>query len=402
MTKAELGLMLGNDARRERTTVPNSLGSTRQDRSPHTPSDAVAASTAAFSNPASKGLWQVKFASSNAEGFDIPVPGQLLEGDNQVADIRLSILLGAGAFGRVFLGIWHDLQVAVKIINHKDGSGLSKVAQEAELLLSLNHQNVVTAHGFLTCTWVVPPRSTLQQKESLQRSTSGPALHSDTWIQLTEHSSGVGHKLLCLDDCHKPGQQDQQQHEELQHNQQQVQQVVQLPLLPGTLQQPQHQQLQQLQAHSVAAVDMAAGPVAATAPATADKGALADDAFHAASSSSNTHSKLPALAVDARFPSSQPLLSGQLVSTSIGSSTPMISSNIFPPVLHRLRGSSALSSPDEVNALGSPPLHGDNNAARTWIIQEYCDGGPLYDLLLQLKEASQGNHQGYLVSEVHS
>jgi hypothetical protein len=54
-------------------------------------------------------------------------------------------LLGAGSFGRVYKGRWHSSDVAVKIITVRTPEELPKVLHEAEVMMQLDHPNVVRA-----------------------------------------------------------------------------------------------------------------------------------------------------------------------------------------------------------------------------------------------------------------
>jgi serine/threonine protein kinase len=50
--------------------------------------------------------------------------------------------LGAGSFGKVFRGQWNGIDVAVKVIEHT-GASAAEVQQEMEILMSLQHPNIV-------------------------------------------------------------------------------------------------------------------------------------------------------------------------------------------------------------------------------------------------------------------
>jgi serine/threonine protein kinase len=108
----------------------------------------------------STGTWQLlhAYTCSTVSGVaaGVSCPTSALDGAEQLAAIQLGPLLGAGSFGRVYRGTWRGREVAVKVIDHHDGGELADVFREAELLLSLNHDNIVKAYSFITCTWIDP------------------------------------------------------------------------------------------------------------------------------------------------------------------------------------------------------------------------------------------------------
>lgn len=59
--------------------------------------------------------------------------------------IELGTFLGAGSFGKVFRGRWNGIDVAVKVIEHT-GASAAEVQQEMEILMSLQHPNIVRAY----------------------------------------------------------------------------------------------------------------------------------------------------------------------------------------------------------------------------------------------------------------
>ncbi|WIA13933.1 hypothetical protein OEZ85_002503 [Tetradesmus obliquus] len=109
--------------------------------------------------------------------------------------IRLGVLLGAGSFGRVYKGVWRDLVVAVKVLQH-DSTTAAAVANEVDLVMSFRHPNIVAAYHFVTWAQSVsglgtPPPSTArsnaaghhavqlipfmpQQQQQQQQQQSGP------------------------------------------------------------------------------------------------------------------------------------------------------------------------------------------------------------------------------------
>lgn len=76
--------------------------------------------------------------------------------DRQIDSKRIQTIkeLGEGAFGRVYLGTVKDLEitqtrtlVAVKVLKHMPEQLTTEFEQEAELLLELSHENIVTFYG---------------------------------------------------------------------------------------------------------------------------------------------------------------------------------------------------------------------------------------------------------------
>eukprot|EP00878_Enallax_costatus_P011784 GHUV01012300.1.p1 GENE.GHUV01012300.1~~GHUV01012300.1.p1 ORF type:complete len:615 (+),score=126.07 GHUV01012300.1:446-2290(+) len=58
--------------------------------------------------------------------------------------ISLGVLIGAGSFGRVYRARWHSTEVAVKVMTCSPAE-LPKVLREAELMMSMQHDNIVRA-----------------------------------------------------------------------------------------------------------------------------------------------------------------------------------------------------------------------------------------------------------------
>lgn len=84
------------------------------------------------------------------------------------------VLLGAGAYGRVYRGRWRGMAVAVKVIDHEVNTAMA-VMNEVKLVTSFNHPNVVRA--YYSATWVSrppPPPSTARQEGS-PAATRGPS-----------------------------------------------------------------------------------------------------------------------------------------------------------------------------------------------------------------------------------
>jgi len=69
------------------------------------------------------------------------------------SEIKLGGSIGEGGFSVVHMGLFHNIQVAVKVVKRKDGSRLNKLEKEAvenELLMTwyLADPNVLSCYGF--------------------------------------------------------------------------------------------------------------------------------------------------------------------------------------------------------------------------------------------------------------
>jgi len=66
-------------------------------------------------------------------------------------DIDLKEIIGVGGFGKVYRGLWHGEEVAVKAACHEAGETMSaaieKVRQEAKLFWLLDHNNIIALKG---------------------------------------------------------------------------------------------------------------------------------------------------------------------------------------------------------------------------------------------------------------
>jgi len=62
-------------------------------------------------------------------------------------EVTIQKKLGSGNFGEVWLGKWQEASVALKKISHKDSEEIQK---EVEVLISLNHPNIVRFFGTYT------------------------------------------------------------------------------------------------------------------------------------------------------------------------------------------------------------------------------------------------------------
>ncbi|XP_024081097.1 mitogen-activated protein kinase kinase kinase 9 isoform X2 [Cimex lectularius] len=69
-------------------------------------------------------------------------------------ELKLEEVIGAGGFGKVYRGVWGDVEVAVKAARHGPGEDtetvLENVMQEAKLFWLLKHENIVGLKGVCT------------------------------------------------------------------------------------------------------------------------------------------------------------------------------------------------------------------------------------------------------------
>ncbi|WIA28307.1 hypothetical protein OEZ86_010858 [Tetradesmus obliquus] len=70
----------------------------------------------------------------------VSVPGS----SSIAGGVQLGVLLGAGSFGRVYRGKWHSNDVAIKIMSTSPAE-LPRVLKEAEIMIGLQHDNIVRA-----------------------------------------------------------------------------------------------------------------------------------------------------------------------------------------------------------------------------------------------------------------
>lgn len=71
----------------------------------------------------------------------------LMSKDEPFADIKLGPLLGKGAFGRVFRGMWNGKLVAVKVIEYSQDQMDDGCLLEGILSEQVQHPNVVSRHS---------------------------------------------------------------------------------------------------------------------------------------------------------------------------------------------------------------------------------------------------------------
>ncbi|KAG2499268.1 hypothetical protein HYH03_002846 [Edaphochlamys debaryana] len=90
-------------------------------------------------------------APAPAPAFGCGTVDQLLEKQRHAhapTDIRLSVLLGAGSFGRVYSGMWRGRPVAVKILTHSPAEAAVVEREAEQVSLACRHPNVVrTLHA---------------------------------------------------------------------------------------------------------------------------------------------------------------------------------------------------------------------------------------------------------------
>mmetsp|Transcript_4521 Transcript_4521/g.13071 ORF Transcript_4521/g.13071 Transcript_4521/m.13071 type:complete len:751 (-) Transcript_4521:124-2376(-) len=82
-------------------------------------------------------------------------------------DVQLGVMLGRGAFGRVYRGLWNAIPVAVKVLEHEaDKSG--REVLEAVLSTDLSHPNVVKTYKHFTREMVQSVTEDLGVKQLLE------------------------------------------------------------------------------------------------------------------------------------------------------------------------------------------------------------------------------------------
>eukprot|EP00882_Tetradesmus_deserticola_P001883 GHRQ01002019.1.p1 GENE.GHRQ01002019.1~~GHRQ01002019.1.p1 ORF type:complete len:668 (+),score=301.75 GHRQ01002019.1:1063-3066(+) len=67
----------------------------------------------------------------------------------QAAELQLGSLIGAGSFGRVFLGCVGGREVAIKVVHH-DSKSAPQVSSEVELMMKFDHPNLIKAYDYVT------------------------------------------------------------------------------------------------------------------------------------------------------------------------------------------------------------------------------------------------------------
>jgi hypothetical protein len=271
-----------------------------------------------------------------------------------------------------------------QVIDHFEGRGSAEVGNEARMLISLSHDNIVKAFSFLTCSWV--PNSSLGVTRS-----SVSQLFSTGW--------------------------------ESQQQQQQQQQPI-LTAASGAAacaSSAQHQPLQQGQmVLKQAPMVPPAKPAAHPATGLAGGGPLAPST--AGSSQSST-----CISMATGQQRGSGLLAGS-VKPAAGAGQGMSAAAIMDPLLQapgqEANASSTCRPPactsnaltaavceqqilpfvSEVAGLMQDSDSSSNNqqlaaySARTWMVTEYCDGGPMLEALHKLQEVLSPTSQEFMVS----
>ncbi|KAF6251427.1 kinase-like domain-containing protein [Scenedesmus sp. NREL 46B-D3] len=107
--------------------------------------------------------------------------------------VTLGVLLGAGSFGRVYKGRWHSSDVAVKIMSCTRAD-LAKVLKEAEVMMQLNHHNIVRA--FHASVWNPAEQArALQAREARGSSTVGASKKAPQNRASSKLSAAIGSAL---------------------------------------------------------------------------------------------------------------------------------------------------------------------------------------------------------------
>ncbi|GLC35900.1 hypothetical protein PLESTF_001237900 [Pleodorina starrii] len=112
-----------------------------------TPATATGGSAAARAASGS-GAGSAAAAAAGSAGGGV---ARLLEQQRQLnapTDVRLSVLLGAGSFGRVYSGVWRSRPCAVKILTHGPHE-TPVIERELQVSLACRHPNVVETMHFV-------------------------------------------------------------------------------------------------------------------------------------------------------------------------------------------------------------------------------------------------------------
>ncbi|WIA29581.1 hypothetical protein OEZ86_012073 [Tetradesmus obliquus] len=104
--------------------------------------------SAASSVPSSwKGLSLLSVGSRCSLSLPSILKGTLTA--QQAAELQLGSLIGAGSFGRVFLGCVEGREVAIKVVHH-DSRSAPQVASEVELMMKFDHPHLIKAYHYVT------------------------------------------------------------------------------------------------------------------------------------------------------------------------------------------------------------------------------------------------------------
>eukprot|EP00775_Hariotina_reticulata_P004757 gene4757-5007_t len=304
----------------------------------------------------STGSWKIMHAYKyNAVPSAAGPEGWLEDESAQVEDMKLGHLLGAGSFGRVYRGTWRGKDVAVKVIDHIDGHEAAVVGQEAKLLLSMSHPNIVKAYSCLTCTWVPSGRGPTQGSVPDQADSTAA---SDSQHSGQHHATEI--TINAADDTIVPSSST-------------AATDTPTPVAKATLR------------RTGSRFSAAVNTVAAASPVTAASSPAS--ATTAAGDTRSTHAR-PSLDASSSLKQSSGI-------TSTSSSQQTQPPPVAAQLTHLVQSTARQQSSGGSNPISRRPAA---CAARTWIVTEYCDGGALSDVLCSLRQVLDPLSQEFLVN----
>jgi len=280
---------------------------------------------------------------------------------------------------RVLCGVMVALH---QVIDHFEGRGSAEVGNEARMLISLSHDNIVKAFSFLTCSWV--PNSSLGgTRSSVSQLLTGWESQQQQQQQQPILTAASGAAACASSAQHQPLQQGQQ--------------LKQAPMVPPA-KPPAHP----------ATGSAGGGPLA---PPTA--GSSQSSTCISMATGQQRGSGLLAGSVKPAAGAGQgvsaaaimdPFLQapGQEANASSTCRAPACTSNALTAVVCEQQ---MLPFVSEVTGLMQDTSDSSSNnqqpaaySARTWMVTEYCDGGPMLEALHKLQEVLSPTSQEFMVS----
>lgn len=132
-------------------------------------------------------------SSSNASATAAADPRGIAVDTNNASGgghISLGVLLGAGAFGKVYQGSWRGSSVAVKVITQLGSLAADLSRREAELMLQVKHPNVVQTYHSIIWQRTYPTGSAIYTSSSDSASnTSDRLVHGGSGATVSSNST---------------------------------------------------------------------------------------------------------------------------------------------------------------------------------------------------------------------